>query len=323
MKEKTFLRKRGTVIVLALLCCLLWGSAFPCIKLGYEWFAIDTDDTFSQILFAGLRFALAGAGVIAVGSIRARRFLLPQSGRTWRRCGILALVQTVAQYVFFYIGLAHTSGVKASVLEASNVFFAILLSALVFHQEKLRFKNVLGCLLGFGGVVLVNLSSGSLGGGFSLAGDGLMLLSAMAYAVSSVLIKSFSQTDDPVTLSGWQFFFGGLIMAAAGAAGGGQITAWQPKGIAMLLYLAFVSAAAYTIWGLLLKYNNVSTVTVIGFMNPVFGVLLSAAALGETEQALRLQNLAALLLVCAGIFAVNAANNGKKSKNSHSEKSAN
>lgn len=318
MKEETFLRKRGAVIVLALVCCLLWGSAFPCIKLGYEWFAIDANDTFSQILFAGLRFALAGAGVIAAGSVRARRFLLPQSGRTWRRCGVLALVQTVAQYVFFYIGLAHTSGVKASVLEASNVFFAILLSVLVFHQEKLRFKNVLGCLLGFGGVVLVNLSSGSLGGGFSLAGDGLMLLSAMAYAVSSVLIKSFSQTDDPVTLSGWQFFFGGLIMAAAGAAGGGQITVWQPKGIAMLLYLAFVSAAAYTIWGLLLKYNNVSTVTVIGFMNPVFGVLLSAAALGETEQALRLQNLAALVLVCAGIFAVNATDNRKMSKNTHS-----
>ena len=315
MKEENFLRRRGVVVTLAVLCCLLWGSAFPCIKLGYEWFAIGADDTFSQILFAGLRFALAGAGVVAAGSVRSRRFLLPQTKRTWRRCGILALVQTVAQYVFFYIGLAHTSGVKASVLVASNVFFAILLSALAFRQEKLQFKNILGCLLGFAGVVLVNLSSGSLGGGFTLAGDALMLLSALAYAFSSVLIKSFSKEDDPVTLSGWQFFLGGLVMAAAGAAGGGTITVWQPKGILMLVYLAFVSAAAYTVWGLLLKYNNVSTVTVIGFMNPVFGVLLSALALGETDQALRLQNLAALILVCAGIFAVNMPNNRKVSKN--------
>ena len=134
-------------------------------------------------------------------------------------------------------------------------------------------------------------------------------------AFSSVLIKSFSKEDDPVTLSGWQFFLGGLVMAAAGAAGGGTITVWQPKGVWMLVYLAFVSAAAYTVWGLLLKYNNVSTVTVIGFMNPVFGVLLSALALGETDQALRLQNLAALVLVCAGIFAVNMPNNRKVSKN--------
>lgn len=315
MKAEVFLKKRPAVIILALLCCLLWGSAFPCIKLGYGWFAVDAGDTFAQILFAGLRFTLAGAGVIAVGSLLARRFLLPKCPRTWRRCGVLALVQTVAQYVFFYIGLAHTSGVKASVLEASNVFFAILLSALVFRQEKLQLKNVAGCLLGFAGVVLVNLSSGGLGGGFTMAGDGLMLLSALAYAVSSVLIKSFSKEDDPVTLSGWQFFFGGLILTAVGLLGGGRLTVWQPKGIAMLAYLAFVSAAAYTIWGLLLKYNNVSTVTVIGFMNPVFGVLLSALALGETEQALRLQNLAALVLVCAGIFAVNAANIGKLSKN--------
>ena len=58
---------------LALLCCFLWGSAFPMVKIGYEMFSISESDTASQILFAGIRFALAGALVIVFGSIIAKK----------------------------------------------------------------------------------------------------------------------------------------------------------------------------------------------------------------------------------------------------------
>ena len=75
----------------------------------------------------------------------------------------------------------------------------------------------------------------------------------------------------------------------------------------MLLYLALVSALAYSLWGILLKYNPVSRVTVFGFMNPVFGVLLSALLLGETGQASGVRSLLALVLVCTGICLVNTS----------------
>lgn len=57
---------------LALLCCFLWGSAFPMVKTGYQMFSIGESDTASQILFAGMRFALAGILVIIFGSIIAK-----------------------------------------------------------------------------------------------------------------------------------------------------------------------------------------------------------------------------------------------------------
>ena len=75
--------------------------------------------------------------------------------------------------------------------------------------------------------------------------------------------------------------------------------------VALLLYMAMISAVAYTLWGILLKYNPVSRVSVFGFMNPVFGVLLSALILGESAQALSIYALAALVLVSLGIYVVN------------------
>lgn len=100
-------------------------------------------------------------------------------------------------------------------------------------------------------------------------------------------------------------------MLLIGAAWGGALSRtagfW---GIALLLYMGFLSAVAYTLWGVLLKYNPVSRVTIFGFMNPMFGVLLSALLLGESSQALNLHTLAALLLVCLGIYVVNREKKG-------------
>ncbi len=302
MKEK-WMRKTVVVWLGALLCCALWGSAFPCIKLGYRYFEIASGDTASQILFAGCRFALAGVLAIAIGSVLGKRLLLPRKSA----CGKIAtlgLFQTIIQYVFFYVGLANTTGVKASVIEGVNVFIAILVASLLFHQEKLTAQKMLGCAVGFAGVVLVNVTGSGMDMSFRFTGEGFIFLSTIAYAFSSVFLKRYSKEEDPVMLSGWQFVFGGLILAVCGLLAGGRLTAVTGAGIAMLFYLAVVSAAAYSLWGILLKYNPVSRVTVFGFMNPVFGVLLSALLLQETES-LGVMSVAALILVCVGIYLVN------------------
>ena len=106
-------------------------------------------------------------------------------------------------------------------------------------------------------------------------------------------------------LSAYQFVLGGIVLMAAGRFMGGHITKVTPGGIGLLVYLAMVSAVAYSLWGMLLKYNPVSRVTVFGFMNPVFGVLLSALLLGETDQASGMLGLLSLLLVSVGIYVVN------------------
>lgn len=307
MKDKNFLERTFVVCLLAMLCCFLWGSAFPCIKIGYQMFQISSDQTMSQILFAGVRFTLAGILVILFGSILSRKILLPKRS-SCKNILIICLFQTVIQYLFFYIGMAHTSGVKASIVEASNVFLAILVANLIFHQEKLTFSKMLGCVIGFAGVILINLTGSGLEGGMTMTGEGFILLSAAAYAVSSVLIKRFSVYENPVVISGYQFMIGGLIMIVVGLAGGGSLHPTSPASALMMLYMALISAVAYTIWGILLKYNPVSRVAVFGFMNPVFGVVLSALLLKEGSQIPLFQCVASLVLVCLGIYIVNRNN---------------
>lgn len=301
-KEQNWLQKTWAIWLGALLCCALWGSAFPCIKIGYRLFQIGSSDTAAQILFAGCRFTLAGMLAVLFGSIAAGQILFPRKEAIGQVLW-LSLLQTVLQYMFFYIGLAHTSGVKASIIEAMNVFVAILVASVLFRQEKLTVKKMLGCVLGFLGVVLVNLNGMDFH--MSLLGEGFIFFSTVAYAFSSVFLKRFSEKSNPVMLSGYQFLTGGVIMIVIGYAMGGRIRVVSAPALGLLFYLAVVSAAAYSVWGLLLKYNPVSKVTVFGFMNPVFGVLLSALLLGEREQAAGPVAVLSLVLVCIGIYVVN------------------
>lgn len=302
MKERSVLTKKAAVIPLTMLCCLLWGSAFPCIKLGYGYSGIGSDDTASQILYAGLRFALAGVLALIMGSLAARKPLIPRR-KAVPKIVMLSLFQTILQYTFFYIGLARSTGMKSSVITASNVFLSILVASLIFRTEKLTFRKILGCAAGFSGVVLINLSG--IGGGFRLTGEGFVFLSALSYAFSAALIKRFSAEEDPVMLSGWQFIIGGTFMTILGLVLGGRIGTVDLRGAAMLVYLAIVSAAAFSIWGTLLKHNPVSMISVFGFMNPVFGVILSFLLLSERSEAGPLRVVAALGLVALGIVIVN------------------
>lgn len=309
MEKENRLQKPAFVALVALLCCFLWGSAFPCVKIGYELFEIAAEDTMSQMLFAGCRFALAGVLVILFGSILSRRFLVPEKKNTGMVLK-LAMVQTVMQYVMFYIGLAHTTGVKSSIINASNVFISIIFAALLFRFEKLTARKIIGCLIGFAGVVIINLNGTGLDASFRLDGEGAILMSTVAYALSSGLIKLYSQKENPVTLSGYQFLFGGLVMSMIAFCAGGRITPESGAAYLLLLYMAMISAVAYTLWGVLLKYNPVAKVSVYAFMTPVFGVLLSALLLGERSQAFGWKGIAALVFVCVGIYVVNIQSYG-------------
>lgn len=97
--RKPYLATLPGLILGCLVCCALWGSAFPCIKIGYALFGIPAHDSASQLLFAGLRFTLAGALVIVGMSAAQRRPLIPQA-RDIKPIFVLSLFQTIGQYFF-------------------------------------------------------------------------------------------------------------------------------------------------------------------------------------------------------------------------------
>ena len=144
--RKPYLATLPGLILGCLVCCALWGSAFPCIKIGYGLFGIPAHDSASQLLFAGLRFTLAGMLVIVGMSVAQRRPLVPQA-RDIKPILTLSLFQTIGQYFFFYLGLSRASAMSSSIIEASANFLAILFAALAFRTEKLDAAKVLGLSL--------------------------------------------------------------------------------------------------------------------------------------------------------------------------------
>lgn len=298
-----FFSKNYIVCICAILCCILWGSAFPCVKIGYKLFSVDTEHVPSLMLFAGTRFALAGVLVIIFGCITKKKFLVPKPKNLWR-VGLLALFQTAAQYTFFYIGLAHTAGVKASVLNGLGVFFTIIAACFIFRTEKFNLVKLAGCLLGFCGVILINIG-GDFSFSFSLLGEGFVIFSGLSSAIAAGLVKIFSKYEDTTALCGYQFLLGGCVLVIIGLSFGGSFQPINAGSYFMLLYLGFLSACAFTLQGFLLKYNPVSKVAVFKSTNPLFGAVFSAIILSESDQLLSWFTLIALILVCTGIFIIN------------------
>lgn len=285
----------------ALLCCALWGSATPFIKIGYE-LMMPAKDVPSNILFAGIRFTFAGIITVLIYSIARRKFLYPKRQNVGR-VALVASVQTVIQYIFFYVGLANTTGVKGTILTGSNAFFALLIASLIFRQEKLTVRKIVACLIGFSGIILVNLNGLNLNMNFT--GDCFVLFSSISYAFSSVLIKIFSKDEDPVVISGYQFMMGGAFMIILGLILGGNVVVGSFKALGVLAYLSLLSAVAYSLWGVLLKHNPVSRVSIFNFMTPVMGVILSEIMLTESSSVSLTNLIITIILVSTGIILLN------------------
>lgn len=294
--------RKNVVWLSAAFCCLLWGSAYPAIKSGYEIFQIAADDIPSKIVFAGYRFLFAGLLLLLL-AIAQRKPIGRLSSRQFGQLTLLGVTQTSLQYIFFYIGLAFTTGVKGSIMNATGTFFSVLLAHFIYQNDKLSYNKTLGCVLGFTGVMVVNFNSGLLDFSFTLAGDGSIVMAAFILSAATLYGKRLSQTVDPTVMTGYQLGIGGLVLVIGGYVFGGTLAVHGLASVAILGYLTLLSSVAFALWSILLKYNRVGMIAPFNFLIPVSGAVLSAIFLGENI--LEWKYAIALLLVCSGIWWVN------------------
>ena len=298
-KEKIFTNKINIVII-ATICTFLWGSAFPAVKIGYEIFNISNVDTYSKFIFAGYRFFLAGIIVLIIKLLRKEN-IFNINKKDIKEIGILGVMQTTFQYIFFYLGLSYTTGVRGSIINGTGTFFSIILAHYIYKNDKLNFNKILGCIIGFLGVIIAN-TGGLNGSSFTLKGEGFIMIASFILSISSIYSKKISQDKDAYTVTGYQLLIGGFILTILGYVLEGRLTNFNLKSISLLLYMAFLSAIAFALWAQLLKYNKVSVISVFNFLIPIFGTILSGILLKENIFDIKI--LIALILVCAGIFLV-------------------
>lgn len=194
---------------LAIFCTLLWGTAFPFIKVGYAQFGIEGNDIGSKLLFAGARFTLAGIMVLFIFLVKNKH--LPKIEKNGiMPVMLLGSVQTFGQYIFTYIGIGFTSGANTSVITACATFFTVLFAPLFFKSDKLNICKIIGCVLGFCGVLCVNS-----GGGVTvdtLFGDFMILMSTLSAAAGNFISKGIVRDREPISVTGFQLLFGGILL---------------------------------------------------------------------------------------------------------------
>jgi drug/metabolite transporter (DMT)-like permease len=299
--EKIFTNKKY-IILLAILCTFLWGSAYPVIKLGYDIFEIQPKDSFLKLIFAGYRFLAAGIILMIIQKLMGKS-IMPKSVSDFKSFMLLGALYTLMQYVFLYIGMANTTGVKSSILGAVGSFINIVLVHFIYKDDKLSSKKIIGCTIGFMSIIILNFQGGGLNGGFKLMGDGFLIMSAFMGSIGSLYNKSLVKNNDVFVTTAWQLIFGSLMLIIIGKSGGGTLHISTVESGILLLYMALLSSVALVVWSTLYKYNKVGNITMYNFLTPIFGAILSALLLGETI--FEVKNLIALALACTGIWIVN------------------
>ena len=291
------LQKKWFAAVGMVLCTLLWGSANPVIKYSYQALGITT--TADKLMFAGVRFMLAGLMVFVFAWIRMRR--VPTIPRRLIGGAVLyGVLQTGLMYTFNYIGVSNTSATKTCILTAASAFLAVVLAPLFFKGERITALKLIGSVIGFAGIVVVNL--GDLGGGLTLTGEGFVLTATVLSTAGSFVGKRIS-SGRVFEMTAYQLIIGAALILVIGLSMGGGVV-FTPEGIWLTLYLAFVSAATFTLWTALLVHHEAGSILVYNLLIPVFGALFSLIILGE-RQILDPMYLVSVALISCGIFMVN------------------
>ena len=286
-------------IIAAVGCNVLFGSAFPMIKIGYKAFGIG-QDAFTQIFFAGIRFFLAGIMVFVFAAIKNKR-IPAVKGNNIPNVLLLAGIYTFLQYALFYIGLSNTSGASGSIVNSSSAFIAVIFAHFVYKDDRINARKLMGTLIGFLGVLFATLANNTLGS-FSFFGEGLIILAATCFVVGSSVNRRAMKLNDCFTVTAYNQLLGSVLLITVGAIGMNGTLKVTLGGMVVLLYLSFVSAAGFLIWSYLVSKYPLGKISVYNFVIPVSGSIFSSLMLGENI--MRWQYLLALVLVCFGIITV-------------------
>ena len=268
------------VVVFALTAAIAWGWAFPLIKVGFSAFGITADMTGSKMLFAGIRFAVAGLIVLSVARSSGRSFKTGKTG-DWLFILAFALMNTTLHYFFFYVGMSHSEGSRAAILNSLSTFLVVLLACACFKSDRLTTRKVLGCVVGFSGILALNLG-GAESGRFTLLGDGMIILNAICGALSNLMTRGLSRRIDVFVGTGYGLTIGGILLILPGLAFGGTLPHINMLGIVCLLLLIAISAVGFTLYNKLLSLNPVGKVAIYNSLIPVVGAVTSCLCLGET-----------------------------------------
>ena len=298
------------VALLAFTAAFSWGWAFPLVKLGFAEYGITQNMTASKMLFAGLRFGLAGIIILLIAATTGRSFSYKSTTPKGSFSNALflllfALMNTTLHYACFYIGLSYSQGARAAILNSMSVFTLVILACIFFKSDKMTYRKMLGCVVGFAGILTLNMGNQE-SGAFTLLGDGLIILNALCGAFAGLLTRGVNKRIDVFVGTGYSLAVGGFLLIIPSLLMGAtlpHITLW---GVCILALLVGISTIGFALYNKLLTCNPIGKVAIWNSLIPVVGALTSCICLHETFYA---KYIWAAGLATMGIYIINK---GKK-----------
>ncbi len=283
-----------TSLILALIVMALWGSLFPFIKIGYQVFEIDSSSIPDILMFAGVRFTLCG---ILVGGFSILKKEKPGDKKDIKYILLVGLFTIVLHYTFTYIGLALADGSKTSIIKQLGTLLYVCFSFLFIRSEKFSVLKIIGALIGFTGIIAINIGSG----GFSFSvGETVIILASVCTVIASLITKLKLEQTSPFRITGMSQFTGGIVLVACAYAMGADMLTFNLKSFLVFAYICTASITGYILWYYVLKNSSLSKLFIIKFSEPLFACVFSAVLLGE--DILKPQYLIAFILISSGII---------------------
>lgn len=305
-KQNSIFKRPLWVSVFALTAAIAWGWAYPLIKLGFREFEIAPDMTGSKMLFAGIRFCLSGLIVLFLARLAGKDFRIRSvnSQTMWFSAFYIllyCLFNTTIHYTCFYIGLSHSFGARAAILNSMSVFVTVIFACIFFKTDKMTVRKIIGCIIGIVGILSLNMG-GEDSGKFTWLGDGMIILNALSGAAASLLTRGLNKRVDIFVGTGYSLALGGALLIIPGILIGGYLPAITLWGVTILFLLIAISTIGFALYNKLLTCNPVGKVAIFNSLIPVVGVITSCICLGET---FFMNYILAGVLATVGIYIIN------------------
>jgi drug/metabolite transporter (DMT)-like permease len=272
-------KEHTNTVFWAIVACLLWSTAYPGIKIGLEYT--------TPLHFAGVRFIISGLLILPFTVSLPKYFRMVKDN--WRWFFLITLFQSVINYTFFYLGMDLVPGAIGAIIVGSQPLFIAIIASIMSYEEPLSKKKMGIIAVGISGVVLVSagrqgLKLGTLA---ELIGVLFIIVANISSGISNIYVSKAGKALNPLVLSSFSLFVGGVVLYLGGWATEGTLMVPMASGFERywisLGWLGFMSAAAFSIWYILLQRPGVK-VTDLNFWKfliPVFGAILSWVLIAE------------------------------------------
>lgn len=278
---------KDNTIILAILACLLWSTVYAVIKIGLQY---D-----SPLHFAGIRFIISGLMIFPF-TVRPAVFI-SMIRENWKIVVWVTFLQTLMNYILFYLGLDLVPGALGAVIVGSQPLVTAIVASVMSNGEKLTRRKIITIISGISGVIFISAGRQAfkLGSAIEMLGVVMILGANIATATSNVMVSLKSRGINPLVLSSTSLFTGGIIIYLLAIPIEGLPKGPMPVEYWLaLLWLSFVSAFAFSLWYRLLQrpHVKVSELNMWKFIIPVAGAILSwLLAPGEKPEMLTIAGM--------------------------------